>query len=111
MIEDVASIGACPYGLSIAATGYRVDLPRPAFLCKLLRDNVRFAGGSPALILNLESAVPGLYFVGTPSANGPALPAGSGILLDMPLDGPEAPTELLQRLAQRHPAQAASCSK
>ena len=59
----------------IAATGYRVDLSRLAFLDRLWQDKVRCAGGSPALSLNFESSVPGLYFVGTPSATsfGPML--------------------------------------
>ena len=53
----------------IAATGYRVDLTRLAFLPAALRDAIRLCDSSPALRGNFESSVPGLYFVGAAAAN------------------------------------------
>ena len=52
----------------VAATGYRVDVRRLAFLSEGLRHALRAVDGSPALTSHFESSVPGLYFVGTPSA-------------------------------------------
>ncbi len=53
----------------IAATGYRVDLTRLAFLPASLRGAIRLCDSSPALDRNFESSVPGLYFVGAAAAN------------------------------------------
>jgi cation diffusion facilitator CzcD-associated flavoprotein CzcO len=53
----------------IAATGYRPDVRRVAFLSERLRANLRTVGGAPELSSRLESSVPGLYFVGLASAN------------------------------------------
>jgi thioredoxin reductase len=53
----------------IAATGYRVDLQRLAFLDSALRAKVRSVEDTPVLNRNFESSVPGLYFVGLASAN------------------------------------------
>jgi thioredoxin reductase len=53
----------------IAATGYRVDLNRLPFLCGGLRNKVKSLAKSPVLSASFESSVPGLYFVGTTSAN------------------------------------------
>ena len=53
----------------IAATGYRVDLMRLAFLPEALRGAIRLCDSSPALHGNFESSVPGLYFVGAAAAN------------------------------------------
>ena len=53
----------------IAATGYRVDLTRLAFLPAALRGAIRLCDSSPALGGNFESSVPGLYFVGAAAAN------------------------------------------
>ena len=53
----------------IAATGYRVDLARLAFLSAALRGAIRLCDSSPALSRNFESSVPGLYFVGAAAAN------------------------------------------
>ena len=52
----------------IAGTGYQVDLRRLPFLSDALLSQVRLEGTSPALSRNFESSVPGLYFVGLPSA-------------------------------------------
>jgi thioredoxin reductase len=53
----------------IAATGYRVDVDRLAFLSKKIRSSLRRAAGAPALSRQFESSIPSLYFVGTASAN------------------------------------------
>jgi thioredoxin reductase len=59
----------------IAATGYRVDIQRFAFLSGAIRDNIRLVEQSPHLSKDFESSVPGLYFVGLAGANtfGPLL--------------------------------------
>jgi hypothetical protein len=59
----------------VAATGYRVDVDRLTFLSESIRQGLRLADRAPALSRNFESSVPGLYFVGTASANsfGPML--------------------------------------
>lgn len=54
----------------IAATGYRVDVGRLAFLSQRLRSTLRLDGQSPALSTCFESSVPNLYFVGLAAANG-----------------------------------------
>jgi len=64
----------------IAATGYRADLERLAFLDSDLRAGLRTVAGSPAVGRDYQSSVPGLYFVGpvvTPTF-GPALGLVSG---------------------------------
>lgn len=53
----------------IAATGYRVDLQRLAFLGPEMRAKIRVTDQSPALSSNFESSVSGLYFVGVAAAN------------------------------------------
>lgn len=53
----------------IAATGYKVDLQRLAFLSEEIRSGLRSVRGTPVLSSNLESSVPGLYFVGISAAN------------------------------------------
>ena len=53
----------------IAATGYRVDLTRLAFLPNRLRAAIRLCDTSPALSRQFESSLPGLYFVGAAAAN------------------------------------------
>jgi len=59
----------------IAATGYRVDLRRLAFMDSDLQSAILSAEQTPVLSSNFESTVPGLYFVGTSAANtfGPLL--------------------------------------
>jgi len=59
----------------IAATGYKVDVGRLSFLSSQIQSDLRRADQAPALSTNFESSVPGLYFVGTASANsfGPML--------------------------------------
>ncbi len=52
----------------VAATGYRVDVARLGFLEAALVSAIATVDGSPALTRDFESSVPGLYFVGTPSA-------------------------------------------
>jgi|SRR5665213_450810 len=53
----------------IAATGYRVDVDRIAFLDESLRARIRTVENTPILFSNFESSVPGLYFVGPAAAN------------------------------------------
>ena len=59
----------------IAATGYKVDLRRLAYMDSDLQSAVRSAEHTPVLSSNFESSVPGLYFVGASAANtfGPLL--------------------------------------
>lgn len=53
----------------IAATGYRADIRRLAFLSAALRARLRTAGDAPVLSRHFESSVAGLYFVGLAAAN------------------------------------------
>ena len=53
----------------IAATGYKVDLRRLAFLDLELLNQIESIEYSPVLSGSFESSVPGLYFVGTSSAS------------------------------------------
>lgn len=53
----------------IAATGYKVDLRRLKFLSSNLQTGLQRVEQSPALSENFETSIPGLYFVGTSSAN------------------------------------------
>ena len=48
----------------IAATGYRADLSRLAFLSTTLRERLATVAGSPAVGRAYQSSVPGLYFIG-----------------------------------------------
>jgi thioredoxin reductase len=48
----------------IAATGYRFDVDRIAFLSPSLRQEIARINGFPRLSGNFESSVPGLYFTG-----------------------------------------------
>jgi lysine/ornithine N-monooxygenase len=61
--------------LVIAATGYKVDLRRLAFLSSELLAQIRSVEHSPVLSLDFQSSVAGLYFVGVAAANsfGPVL--------------------------------------
>ena len=52
----------------VAATGYRVDVDAITFLDAPLRAAVDRVGGYPKLDAGFQSNVPGLYFVGLPSA-------------------------------------------
>jgi Pyridine nucleotide-disulphide oxidoreductase len=52
----------------IAATGYRVDVRRLGFLDPSMMARLKTIENAPALSLNFESSVPGLYFVGVASA-------------------------------------------
>jgi hypothetical protein len=53
----------------IAGTGFRVNVDRLPFLCPDIRGRIRRVAGAPALTMNLESSVAGLYFAGVASAN------------------------------------------
>ena len=52
----------------IAATGYKVDLRRLAFLDETLRSEIKTFNGSPMLNTVFESSASGLHFVGIASA-------------------------------------------
>jgi len=52
----------------LAATGYRVDLDRLAFLGPQLQQQLRRPAGWPRLSASFESAVPGLFFTGLAAA-------------------------------------------
>lgn len=53
----------------IAATGYKVNLQKLAFLSGETRSRIKTVEGSPALSSSFESSVPGLYFAGLAAAN------------------------------------------
>jgi hypothetical protein len=53
----------------MAATGYKVDLNRLAFLSPELRAKIQIVNGSPVLSSTFESSAPGLYFTGLAAAN------------------------------------------
>jgi thioredoxin reductase len=53
----------------IAATGYKVDMERLAFLNTAIRAKLKCVNGAPVLSSSFESSVPGLYFVGIAAAN------------------------------------------
>ena len=52
----------------IAATGFRVDFDRLAYIDPALRAGVARVGGSPALSAGFETSVPGLFAVGAMGA-------------------------------------------
>ena len=77
-LKLVDSAGASRYLLAdhvIAATGYKVDLQRLAFLTPELLTHIQSLERTPVLSSHFESTVPGLYFVGVAAANtfGPVL--------------------------------------
>ena len=53
----------------VAATGYKVDLRRLAFLDAALQSDIRMVDHTPVLRRGFESSVPGLHFVGPTAAN------------------------------------------
>jgi hypothetical protein len=53
----------------IAATGYKVDINRLAFLSSEIRSKLKTLNRTPVLSSTFESSVPGLYFVGIAAAN------------------------------------------
>ncbi len=53
----------------VAGTGYKVALSRLAFIDPALRSRMNKVDDTPILSRNFESSVPGMYFVGTASAN------------------------------------------
>jgi thioredoxin reductase len=53
----------------IAATGYKVNMERLAFLNPEIRSQLKCLHGMPVLSSSFESSVPGLYFVGLAAAN------------------------------------------
>jgi thioredoxin reductase len=67
----------------IAATGYRADIGRLAFLEPALREAVQVLEGAPILSPHFESSVPGLYFVGPAAVHsfGPVMRFAAGAKL------------------------------
>lgn len=53
----------------IAATGYKPDINRLAFLSTEIRSQLKTVNRAPVLSSTFESSVPGLYFVGVAAAN------------------------------------------
>ena len=53
---------------ALLATGYRVDVSRYEFLSPALVSAITISDGYPQLSDSFESSVPGLYFLGAPSA-------------------------------------------
>ena len=53
----------------IAATGYKVDVDRLAFLSSGIRSKLKCLNGTPVLAPTFESSIPGLYFAGIAAAN------------------------------------------
>lgn len=64
----------------IAATGYRPDIGRLAFLEPALREAVQVLEGAPILSPHFESSIPGLYFVGPAAVHsfGPVMRFAAG---------------------------------
>jgi hypothetical protein len=52
----------------VLGTGYEVDISKYPFLSQSLCRSIQTSGGFPKLNVRLESSIPGLYFVGAPSA-------------------------------------------
>ena len=52
----------------VAATGYRVELSRLTFLSEPIRSGLRTFGSSPAVGLDYQSSIAGLYFIGPAAA-------------------------------------------
>ena len=53
----------------VAATGFRIDLERLAFLDPSLRRRIRTADGAPVLSQDYETSAPGLHVIGPASAD------------------------------------------
>ena len=53
----------------IAATGFKIDLRKLAFLAPHLLSDIRMAENTPVLSADYETSVPGLHFIGPVSAN------------------------------------------
>ncbi len=53
----------------IAATGYKPDMDRLAFLSAEIRSNLKLLDRAPVLTPSFESSEPGLYFAGVAAAN------------------------------------------
>ena len=52
----------------VLGTGYRVDVARYSFLSPSIKSQLRAHTGFPLLSQSFESSVPGLHFIGAPSA-------------------------------------------
>jgi hypothetical protein len=63
---DDGSLRSCDHVL--LATGYRVDISAYPFLPASLLERIARSGGFPRLDRGFQSSVPGLHFLGAPSA-------------------------------------------
>lgn len=83
----------------IAATGFKVDLHRLAFLTPELLSQIKSVEDTPVLSSYFESSVPGLYFVGVAAANtfGPMLRFAYGAAYTA-----ERISAYVARIAKRH---------
>jgi thioredoxin reductase len=70
----------------LLATGYEVDIARCGILSEALLSEVRTVGGSPILGADMQSSVPGLYFVGASAARslGPVMRFVTGTWFSAP---------------------------
>jgi thioredoxin reductase len=75
LVDDAGTMQELMTDNVIAATGYKVDLRRIAFLAPELASGLASVDNTPILSSNFESSVPGLYFAGITAANtfGPML--------------------------------------
>jgi thioredoxin reductase len=86
----------------IAATGYRVDIAKLAFLDQALRATIRTVRGGPVLSSDYQSSVPGLYFIG------PASLHSFGPVVRFVLGSAHSSTRLTQHFLRTLPAQQCS---
>jgi thioredoxin reductase len=93
----------------LMATGFRIDLDQLAILTDGIRERIRMVERTPILSLNFESSVPGLYFVGTASANsfGPVMRFAIGAVHPARRLARHLPRVLLRRMVSV-PAMASS---
>jgi thioredoxin reductase len=62
------SLRELPVDHVIAATGYRIDVDRFAFLCPGLLNGIRTSATAPAVSPEFETSVPGLHVIGPAAA-------------------------------------------
>ena len=86
----------------IAATGYRVDIQRLAFLDAALFPQIKCVNDTPILSSRFESSVKGLFFVGPAAAN------SFGPLMRFAFGARFASRRLAQALGRQRDAKSAS---
>jgi hypothetical protein len=77
----------------LAATGYRIDLSRLAFLPEPMRSSLRTVGGSAAVGRDYQSSIPGLYFIG------PSVAPSMGPVMRFVFGAKHAATTVARQLA------------